>query len=122
MSLWVQREFGRLGSLAPAVDALHEFKSENGQMVATSSATWKQWLEGFNHDLLSRQYVHETIEALNKAVHSHNAAVTAALAPVLTPRHPSQLYQSVMEGLIVFLMLCWIWRKPQKPGVSLRIF
>ncbi|WP_111398388.1 prolipoprotein diacylglyceryl transferase [Humitalea rosea] len=28
------------------------------------------------------------------------------------PRHPSQLYQATMEGLILFLLLLWLARKP----------
>jgi phosphatidylglycerol:prolipoprotein diacylglycerol transferase len=44
-----------------------------------------------------------------------NEAVRQIIEPVLTPRHPSQLYAAVMEGLIVFAVLLWVWRKPRRP-------
>jgi phosphatidylglycerol:prolipoprotein diacylglycerol transferase len=36
---------------------------------------------------------------------------------VLTARHPSQLYASLLEGLFTFTVGMMFWRKPQKPGV-----
>jgi len=118
MIMWVQKDFGKLTGLGPAVDALKEFTTDTGEKVTVTAQTWSQWLDGYtHHDLFASQHVHETIEALIKAVQHHNEAVVAALYPVLTNRHPSQLYQSVLEGGLVFLALCWIWRKPQKPGV-----
>ena len=36
--------------------------------------------------------------------------------PLLTPRHPSQLYAAVLEGLVVFAILLFAWRRPRKPG------
>lgn len=51
------------------------------------------------------------------AVQAGNVRVIEALTPLLTPRHPSQLYEAVLEGLVVFLVLGWIWRRPRKPLV-----
>lgn len=39
------------------------------------------------------------------------------VTPLLNARHPSQLYQAVVEGLIVFVVLWAIWRTPRRPGV-----
>ncbi|MCL4222651.1 MAG: prolipoprotein diacylglyceryl transferase [Phycisphaerales bacterium] len=39
------------------------------------------------------------------------------LEPLLAARHPSQLYQAAAEGLVLGLVLWWIWRKPRTPGV-----
>jgi phosphatidylglycerol:prolipoprotein diacylglycerol transferase len=36
---------------------------------------------------------------------------------LLTPRHPSQLYQFALEGLTLFGFLWWFSRKPRVPGV-----
>lgn len=44
-------------------------------------------------------------------------AVANALEPLLTARHPSQLYAAVLEGLVVLGVLVWVWRVPRKPGV-----
>ena len=32
------------------------------------------------------------------------------------PRHPSQLYEAILEGLVLFLILRWIYRKNLYPG------
>ncbi|MEZ6242302.1 MAG: prolipoprotein diacylglyceryl transferase [Phycisphaerales bacterium] len=42
--------------------------------------------------------------------------VQARLEPLISARHPSQLYQS-LEGVIVGLIVWWIARKPRLPGV-----
>lgn len=46
-----------------------------------------------------------------------DAVITRAVEPLLTTRHPSQLYAGIMEGLIVLAVLAAIWIKPRKPGV-----
>ncbi|MEM6553274.1 MAG: prolipoprotein diacylglyceryl transferase [Planctomycetota bacterium] len=46
-----------------------------------------------------------------------NTAMVDAIAPLLTPRHPSQLYAAVLEGLVVFAVLFWLYRKPRTAGV-----
>lgn len=51
-----------------------------------------------------------------------NDAVAQAVAPYLTPRHPSQLYEAVLEGLLVFVVLLVAWRKPRRPGVIIGLF
>ncbi len=39
------------------------------------------------------------------------------LAPLLSARHPSQLYQAFAEGPILLAALCIVWSKPRRPGV-----
>ena len=39
------------------------------------------------------------------------------LAPLLSARAPSQLFQALAEGVILFIVLWLIWAKPRKPGV-----
>lgn len=46
-----------------------------------------------------------------------NAQVTQAVAPLLAARHPSQLYEALLEGLFIVVVLWPIWRVPRKPGV-----
>ena len=43
--------------------------------------------------------------------------LAAALRPLVSSRHPSQIYQAVAEGLIVGVLLWLIWARPRKPGV-----
>ena len=117
MLFWVQKQFPKLFELKGAVEALGTFKTDAGEMVQAGAGTWARWLETFGADQVARQHVYDTIEGLIAAVQAKNQAVTDALRPVLTPRHPSQLYQCVLEGLLVFVALVILWRKPQKAGV-----
>ncbi len=39
------------------------------------------------------------------------------LEPLLAARHPSQLYQAAAEGIVLGVILWFIWRKPRLPGV-----
>ena len=32
------------------------------------------------------------------------------------PRHPSQLYEALLEGLVLFLVLWWYSKLPRRPG------
>lgn len=43
--------------------------------------------------------------------------VAAQLGPMLSARHPSQLYQAAAEGLVLGGVLWWVWMKPRSPGV-----
>lgn len=47
-------------------------------------------------------------EAIMQSLHTH-PKVAAVLRTVLTPRHPSQLYEAFFEGIVLFLIL-WIVR------------
>ncbi len=41
------------------------------------------------------------------------------------PRHPSQIYEAVLEGLVLLLLLHWLWRFEsirQRPGVLTGVF
>lgn len=49
-------------------------------------------------------------------------ALARALEPLISVRHPSQLYQALAEGLILGLALWMVWRRPRKPGVVLGWF
>jgi phosphatidylglycerol:prolipoprotein diacylglycerol transferase len=39
------------------------------------------------------------------------------LEPLISARHPSQLYQAFAEGILLTVVLWIIWRMPRKPGV-----
>lgn len=115
--LWTQERVSRLADLAPAVEKLGEVKTSFGESIQLTADTWRGWVMNFRTDMGSRRSVDLVIERLIEATQNGNQAVTEALGQVLTARHPSQLYQSVLEGLLVFLILAWIWRRPRKPGV-----
>lgn len=59
----------------------------------------------------------DAIERLINAVQHGSAGVARELAPLLSARHPSQLYQALAEGPVLMLILWLLWRKPRRPGV-----
>ncbi len=44
------------------------------------------------------------------------------LRPLISARHPSQLYQAAAEGLVLALVLWIAWARPRKPGVIGALF
>ena len=62
------------------------------------------------------------IDRVIHAIQHGNAALKAELAPLLSARHPSQFYQAAAEGLLVFAVIWFVWRKPRMPGVITALF
>ncbi len=62
------------------------------------------------------------LEWVITAIQNGNEFVTPIVEPLLTPRHPSQLYAAAMEGLAVFVVLALFWLKPRKPGTVTALF
>ena len=58
------------------------------------------------------------------AVQRHDPAVSKAIEPYLLPRHPSQLYEGLLEGAVLFALLWWVRvRYPNTPhGVLTGLF
>lgn len=46
-----------------------------------------------------------------------DSALARSLEPLISARHPSQLYQAFTDGLILFIVLWWIAASPRRPGV-----
>jgi phosphatidylglycerol---prolipoprotein diacylglyceryl transferase len=55
-------------------------------------------------------------------IQSGNRSVINVVEPLLTARHPSQLYAAVLEGLVVFAVLAIVWAKPRSPGLVAGVF
>jgi len=59
-------------------------------------------------------------DALNRLLaqlRTGNAQLAEEIAPILTARHPTQLYQAFAEGVVIFIALWLVWMKPRKPGI-----
>lgn len=50
-------------------------------------------------------------------VQDKNPKAIAIAQSWITPRHPSQIYQALLEGLLLWVILVVIWFKPRKPLV-----
>lgn len=70
---------------------------------------FQRWFEG---DMLNHVMFEEMLK-----VQRHNPAVSDAIAPFLQPRHPSQLYEALLEGAALFAILWWVRvRFPNAPN------
>lgn len=107
---WPKEEFGRLFDLSAVVEK-----------IGISPSQWTEWL-GNMQDPQTRYQVMDTLNRIVVEIQGGNSAVKEAIAPFLTARHPSQLYAALMEGLLVFLVLFFMWRKPRKPGFIAALF
>lgn len=106
--LWPAQAPERLQELAPVVSE-----------IGISSTTWRGWLEALPlHGVAVEQALHRIIAAVQHG----NEQITTALAPLLVARHPSQIYQALLEGALLFLVLWWVWRSARKPGVIAGLF
>ncbi len=57
------------------------------------------------------------IHRLIEGVQGGSRDLASRLEPLISSRHPSQLYQAAAEGLVLFVVLMLIWRRARKPGV-----
>lgn len=89
--------------------------------VGIPASDWQQTLIAFP-SRASWQTVNTTLENIVLAVQSGNEQAIAALGPLLDSRYPSQLFAALLEGLLIFLITLYIWRKPQKPGIITGVF
>lgn len=58
-----------------------------------------------------------TMQRIITLVQEGDEQAAAAVKPVLTALHPSQLYQGFAEGIVIFVILAWMYRRPVKPGM-----
>ena len=103
---WPSYEPERLPKLAELV-----------QQVGVSKEQWTQWLSSGAYSKIE-----VSLHALLAEVQRGNVELQAGLAEVLTARHPSQLYAACLEGLFIFIVLFWMWRRPLKPGIISSLF
>ena len=88
-----------------------------GPVIAANGGDTARWNALLSHGPYVDSGVYSTIDSLIVAVRQGNAAVCEALAPLLVARHPSQLYEALLEGALLFCVLAWFWRKPRIPGM-----
>ncbi|MDE0151811.1 MAG: prolipoprotein diacylglyceryl transferase [Bdellovibrionales bacterium] len=105
----------KLLSLKKVVAELQFIKNPYGQGdLKTSEVLWEVWVSSKD------RFTAEILSALNQitsAVESGQQEIIIALQEVLPLRHPSQLYQSVLEGLVPLIVVSLLWLKPRKTGV-----
>lgn len=62
-------------------------------------------------------FVQNTLYRIIEKIQYGDATLKTALEPLLLARHPSQLYEACMEGLLLFCITLWLWKKHLAPGL-----
>ncbi len=106
MHRWLGYEPEKLSSLKEVVSK-----------IGIAPDQWNEWTSQFRVNSQASAQVQAVVDRLILEVQKHNTAVTDALSLVLVPRHPSQLYEALLEGVFLFVVLFLFWKKPRKPGV-----
>lgn len=110
----------------------------NGELYGRPAPPWLPWAVKFPQEIAawSQEQLAALVDSLSglaayqahpprgyledwvtQRIQAGDRQVLAAVEPLLTPRHPSQLYQALLEGLCLFLLLLFVWRRPRKPGI-----
>ena len=107
----------------------------NGELYGRPSEA--PWAMQFPTELLADpQKANAAIEAAMKinpgltsvdaviAADRHDPQIQAILAHMLTPRHPSELYEAACEGILLFLLLLYAEHRGarRRPGIETGIF
>lgn len=108
----------------------------NGELYGRPATV--AWAVQFPKELLEAESVAQAERALTLArqidpgIHSTEAAIEmaqtnpqleAVLREVVTPRHPSQLYEGLVEGVLLFLILWFVRTRMRQPnGVITGLF
>jgi phosphatidylglycerol:prolipoprotein diacylglycerol transferase len=108
---WPQSADSRLADLAPIVEKFGVEKEK-----------WDQLLLQKADDPQALTAVNELMVQIVRAIQSGNQEIQSLLSPLLADRHPSQLYGAAGEGVLIFLFLFLLWRKPRRPGVVASVF
>lgn len=103
---WAQGPTERLSALADAVMTLPGWGRDQ----------WLRLVAESPREPASQRRVEEVLVSLVEQIQRGNGETREALAPLLVPRHPSQLYAALLEGLLLFIVLWIFWRKPRKAG------
>ena len=73
------------------------------------------------HELGQKGFIIEDVEQLVVAVRENNA-VASIVHPYLTPRHPSQIYEALLEGVFLFIFLWWFGKRSRRIGQTSALF
>ncbi|HVT80824.1 MAG TPA: prolipoprotein diacylglyceryl transferase [Phycisphaerae bacterium] len=78
-------------------------------------------LDLINGDVLQER----ALDEFGRKLMAHDPAAMKLVEPILLPRHPSQLYEALMEGALLFA-ICWtvgrIWRKDGMASGAFLVF
>jgi phosphatidylglycerol:prolipoprotein diacylglycerol transferase len=105
---WISESPEKLLALAPVAGKF-----------GSSSEQWQSLISSLPS---SSSAVAQGLDRLLFLLQHGDSEILATLAPILSLRHPSQIYESILEGGMLFVALLWFWRVPRKPGVISSVF
>jgi phosphatidylglycerol:prolipoprotein diacylglycerol transferase len=79
---------------------------------------FEEWIDASARALTvgEQRYANSVLFEQVLPVQRENEAVSRAIEPFLLPRHPSQLYEGLLEGALLFAILWWVrTRYPNAP-------
>ncbi|MCK6598249.1 MAG: prolipoprotein diacylglyceryl transferase [Bdellovibrionaceae bacterium] len=87
-----------------------------------SKDQWLSWIDKMKVESTARDSINHFLYQAIEAIQGGNKEVAAIVEPLLAPRHPSQLYAALLEGLFLFVVLFLFWRTPKKFGTVAAMF
>lgn len=112
---WLQEMPSKLKELGPLVEQLSAQNIRvNNQAV--NAEIWNSWvLEIINQSSTAKYKVSLWINKIISLAEQSQPLVIKHL-DILTVRYPSQIFQAFLEGLLVFILCFFIWKKPRPLG------
>jgi phosphatidylglycerol---prolipoprotein diacylglyceryl transferase len=117
MYLWLKHDIDKRLSDASAGPDLLPKMTNAVKELGVNLDQWTGWVSQVRTSGSARAQIQGVIDQVIVAIQNGNDQVRVALGTELTPRHPSQLYACLLEGLLSFAIVFMFWRKPRKPGV-----
>lgn len=102
---WPAYDFQRLATLSPVVEKM-----------GIDSGKWTDMLAKYRIDQGVRDQVFSALYKVIHEIQNGNTALKEAIAPVLDPKYPSQIFAALSEGVFTFLVLFFLARKSRRPG------
>lgn len=112
INLWPTQSPERLADLTGLIETLPGW----------NKGAWLEAIDQLRAQSTAREKIYSGLGQMIDSIQAGNISLQNALEPYLEPRYPSQLFGALGEGLILFLILFIVWRKPRKPGVVGALF
>lgn len=107
MFLWQQESPERLATISGVV-----------REVGVSTDQWVKLLQQSAVSSSAFQQVQVILHRIIEKIQAGDQVIAGLLRPFLDSRHPSQLYAAFLEGLLLFIILFWIWKKVPRDGIA----
>lgn len=72
----------------------------------------------FGANLWTGETFEAGVRALSSKLRMHDSEAVNAVAAILEPRHPSQLYEALLEGVVLFVIVWTVGRLWRKDGMA----